>query len=398
MSTNNVINNANPGNINLMNKSGFYNKEKVNIFSNIYLILSIFSIALLFFGYAIYKYTQSKSNLNILANSSYYGTDVSVYEPIFQDKAKTINDCINICQNDITCDGITYNDDTQSCLGTKNGQVRNENANYSAWVKPPSDKVSKDSMSKDLSKAVLVGYTKKMTVIDGKKIQNPYMLGYFAYSFNLTIYDFYKNYGSWRHVFHRGTDIAPGTSLKYQSWENLLVDFPMQSIGVWLAPFTNNLRIAVTTTSLSNKSYGSYQDAFIQKCNNVTGQCYVSDMPSGKWADTSRSGDGSNPNTTEDTYVEYFDHDLQNIPINKQINITLNFRGNNVETLFNGKIIKINSLDGVPKLCTNSLYVMNDLTFGGEISNLLYYPDTLLLGDIQSIIELQPPETSTTTS
>jgi hypothetical protein len=32
---------------------------------------------------------------------------------------------------------------------------------------------------------------------------------------------------------------------------------------------------------------------------------------------------------------------------------------------------------------------MNDKTFGGEISNLLYYPDALLLGDIQSIIDLQ---------
>ena len=32
---------------------------------------------------------------------------------------------------------------------------------------------------------------------------------------------------------------------------------------------------------------------------------------------------------------------------------------------------------------------MNDLTFGGEITNLLYYPDTLLLGDVQSIMSFQ---------
>ena len=44
------------------------------------------------------------------------------------------------------------------------------------------------------------------------------------------------------------------------------------------------------------------------------------------------------------------------------------------------------------KTNTSSLYVMNDLTFGGEISNLLYYPDTLLLGDVQSIISLQPKQ------
>jgi hypothetical protein len=378
-------------NINLTNKSGFYEEKKENIFSNIYTIIFIFIIAISFFGYAIYKYLQSRSSETILNNSSYYGEDVSNYQPIFQNTSKTINDCINICKNDITCDGITYNNDTQACLGTKNGKIRNENPNYNAWVKPPSDKILSANLSKDFTKSILVGYTKTSTVIDRKQIQNPYMLGHFAFSFNLTIYDFYKNYGSWRHVFHKGSPIATGTSLNYQSWENLIVDIPIQSIGVWLAPFTNNLRIAVTTSSLSNRTYGSYDNAFVEKCDSLTKKCYISDMPSGKWADTSKAGDGSNPNTQIDTYVEYFDHDLQNIPINKQINITINLRGNDVEILFNGKIAKITKLDGVPIKDTSSLYVMNDKTFGGEISNLLYYPDTLLLGDIQSIISLQTP-------
>ena len=49
-------------------------------------------------------------------------------------------------------------------------------------------------------------------------------------------------------------------------------------------------------------------------------------MPNGKWIDNSRSGDGSNPKTKLDTYIEFFDNDLQNIPLNTQVNITLNFR------------------------------------------------------------------------
>ena len=381
-------------NIDLMNKSGFYEKKKEAIFSNVYIIVFILCLALLFIGYGIYKYIKTSAILEILSNSSYYGTDIALYEPIFQDKTNNVTDCINICESDITCDGITYNSDTQACMGTKGGQIRNENANYSAWVKPQSNKIGIDRTKKDFIKSMLEGYTRTLTVINAKLIQNPYMIGYFSYSFNLTIYDFYKNYGSWRHVFHKGTAISTGNSLNYQSWENLIVDFPIQSIGVWLAPFTNNLRIAVTTTSLSNKSYGSYPDAFVEKCDSLTNQCYITDMPSGKWADTSRSGDGSNPKTKLDTYVEFFDHDLQNIPINKQINITIIFRGNNVETLFNGKIIKINSLDGVPKLDKSNLYVMNDLSFGGDISNLLYYPGALLLGDVQSIIALQPSQPS----
>ena len=117
--------------------------------------------------------SEQNVSLNILNNSSYYGSDISIYEPIFQDTVKTINDCVNICKNDITCDGVTYNIDTQTCIGTKNGQVRNENSNYNAWVKPPSDKISTNDMSKDFSKAILVGYTKTNTVIDSKKISRP---------------------------------------------------------------------------------------------------------------------------------------------------------------------------------------------------------------------------------
>jgi hypothetical protein len=376
--------------VNITSKSGFYEKSNEHIFSNIYVILGIVLVSLGFVGYAVYQYTQNTLIFKILENSSYYGTNIAIYEPLFQDKAKTVIDCINVCESNIICDGITYNSDTQECSGTKNGQVRNENANMSAWVKPPSDKILTANLSRDFIKSILVGYTRTMTVVNANKIQNPYQLGVFSYSFNITIYDFYKNYGSWRHVFHRGTQIVSGTSLNYQSWENLIVDFPIQSIGVWLAPFTNNLRIAVTTESLANNTYGSSQDAFVQKCNSLTKQCYITDMPNGKWADNSKHGDDSIPKTRIDTFVEYFDHDLQNIPINTQINIAIVFRGNIVETWINGKLKKINNLDGVPVLNKSSLYVMNDLTFGGEISNLLYYPDALLVADVQSIMEFQP--------
>jgi len=374
--------------IDLMNKSElFKDKQDIHIFSNIYLIAGIMIIGLLFVGYAVY-YVINNSNQSILDNRSYYGSNIANYQPLFQSKEKTISDCINNCNSDITCDGITYNSDTQECLGTKEGQLRNENSNYSAWIKPPN--VSIDTLTKDFTKAVLVGYTKTMTTVDGNRIQNPYIIGNFSYSFNIIIYDFYKNYGSWRHIFHKGTPINTGTILNYQSWENLIIDYPNQSIGVWLAPFTNNLRIALTTTSMANKAYGKYDDAFVQKCDNATNNCYITDTPNGKWADTSHAGDGSISKTRFSTYVEFFDHDLQNIPLNTQVNITINFRGRDAEVLYNGKIVKIISLDGIPDTNKSSLYVMNDITFGGEINNLIYYPDALKLGDIQSIIALSP--------
>ena len=378
--------------INFTNQSGFYEKKSENIFDNIYLILFIFIIGLIFIGYAIYSFIKSSNDSIILNNSSYYGTNILLYEPLFQDSTDTINDCITNCKNDIICDGITYDSSTKACTGTKNGIVRSDSQNLSAWVKPPSLKISTSDMSKDFTKAILVGYTTTNIVVDGTKISNPYYIGVFSYSFNLTIYDFNKNYGNWRHVFHKGTPISKSTKLQYQSWENLVVDYPKQNIGIWLAPFTNNLRVAVTTNTLKNRNYGQYDQAFNQICDNTTKQCYISDMPNSKWKDTSTVGDGSTPNQSVGTYLEYFDLDLQNIPLNTEINITINLNGNNVDTLFNGKIRKTYLLNGMSIFDKSSLYIMNDNTFGGEITNLIYCPDKLSLPQIQDIMSLKSPK------
>ena len=123
----------------------------------------------------------------------------------------------------------------------------------------------------------------------------------------------------------------------------------------------------------------------------MTNDCYITDMPGGKWIDKSRSGDNSNPKTKLNTYIEFFDSDLQNIPINKQINITINIQGTDAEVYFDGKIVKVVKLDGVATISNTNLYVMYDNTFGGELSNLLYYPEPLKLQDVNSILTLSLP-------
>lgn len=370
--------------IDFTNKTGFYHK-KVDIFSNTIAVSLIVLISMIFMGYAFYVYYYTAADNNVRANSSYYGKDIALYQPLFQESANTIADCVSMCENDITCDGMTYNNKTQICIGTKNGQLRNETADYSAWIKPIGEPAT---ASKDFKKAVLVGYAKTFRLLDGTKIMNPYMLGNFCWSFNITIYDFYKNYGSWRHIFHKGTPITTGQILSYQSWENLVQDFPNQQIGVWLAPFTNNLRIAITTTSLANKTYGSYPDAFVEKCDSLTGNCFITDMPSGKWTDTSRAGDGSIPKTQVSTNLEYLDQDLQNIPINTELNVIVNVYNTVVEIYFNGKIVKISKLGGTPVSDRKNLYVLNEKTANCEISNLLFYPDVIKKENVASIMAL----------
>ena len=379
-------NNSSRSSINLTSRTGFYTRHEP-IFTNTSMVTIILIIGLLFIGYAFYKYYFKATEKNIQSASSYYGKDITLYEPLFKDQTNTISDCVSICEQDVICDGITYNNNTQICTGTKNGIIRNETSEYSAWVKSRGET---PIITADFTKAILVGFTKSARIVDKLKIPNPYMIGNFSWSFNLVIYDFYKNFGSWRHIFHKGTDIPSGQILSFQSWENLVKEYPNQQIGVWLSPFTNNLRIAITTTSLGNRSYGSYNDAFVQKCDSTTASCFITDMPSGKWTDTSRISDGTTPNNQIVNNLEFFDQDIQNIPINKEINITINFYNNIAEVYFNGKIIKVSQLEGTPKVDKSHLYVLNDKTAGCKITNLLYFPDNLTLADINTIMNIKP--------
>ncbi len=371
----------------VFNKTLILETKKTRIFDNTYIIIIVLIIGLMMIVYAFYYYTN-KNLPNVKSSSTYYGKDLAFYTPLFNNSSTSVEDCIQQCQNDITCDGITYNTETSYCTGTKKGILRNDNANFIAWVKDINNNKKLDT--KNIINNVLVGRTISQLIIDNNKFQDPYQIGNYSFSFNITIYDFYKNYGVWRHVLHKGTPIDPNNTLNYQSWETLERDLPDQTIGVWISPFTNNLRIAITTTQQRGSASSSYyNDAFIQKCNPVeNSNCYVTDMPNGKYKDMSRLTDGSIPNFNLVRQIEYVDHDLKNIPINKSSTFIINIINNYIEIYINGKIIKTSQLNGTPTFNKFPMYIMNNMTFGGELKNIFYFPITMKLPDVQQIMTL----------
>lgn len=371
----------------LFNTTLLLESKQKRIFDNPIIITIVFFIGLIIIIYAFYYYF-SDNIPNIKYSSTYYGKDLAFYTPLFNNSSPSIEDCIKQCQNDIICDGITYNTETSYCTGTKQGILRNDNSNYIAWIKDVNNNKKLDIIN-NIKKNILVGRVTGQTIIDNTKFQDPYQLGSYSFCFTMTIFDFYKNYGVWRHVFHKGTPIDLNNKFNYQSWENLEKDLPDQTIGVWISPFTNNLRIAITTTQQQgSRSSSFYNDAFIQRCNPVNNQCYITDMPSGNYKDTSRITDGSIPNFRIFRQIEYFDHDLKNIPINQSCNIVINIINNYVEILINGKIVKSSQLRGTPTFNKFPMYIMNDLTFGGEIKNILYIPFNTTLNYIKNITTL----------
>lgn len=372
----------------VFNKSLLVESRKTRIFDNPIVIIIILIIALIMIGYVFYYYTN-KNLPNVKSSSTYYGKDLAFYTPLFNNSVASVEDCIKQCQNDITCDGITYNTETSYCTGTKKGVLRNDNSNFIAWIKDIDNNKSKIDFTNILNN-VLIGRTDSQIIIDNNKFQDPYQLGCYSFSFNMTIFDFYKNYGVWRHVFHKGTPIDQNNTLNYQSWETLEKDIPDQTIGVWISPFTNNLRIAVTTVNQQGSSSSSYyNDAFIQRCNPLeNSDCYITDMPNGKYKDMSRLTDGTISNFRLVRQIEYFDHDLKNIPINQSSTFIINIINNYIEIFLNGKIIKTAQLSGTPTFNKFPMYIMNNLSFGGELKNIFYFPINMKLPDVKQIMTL----------
>ena len=344
--------------------------------------LTIFIIlCLAALGYVLYINYSNKSLIRV--GKSYYGKDISNYIPLFNTTFDNIIECQKRCQRDPSCDGITFNNDNNNCVGTSNGVIRDEDKNFVSWVKPLKSETANIKSNNILS------YANGQTYVENSNLPIPYLKGHFCFGFYITIYDFYKNFGKWRHVFHKGTKMydpqGGGSYLEYTSWENLAQDYPDQSIGVWLAPFTNNLRICYTTITDENRISGSHLHAFINKCNNLTNECYITDLPGGKYKDTIRVKDDSIVPPKLVKKLEYVEYDIQNIPLNKPVHIAVNFMGNMLEVYVDGKITKIQNIDGVPEFNEDNIYVFYPRTFEGELSNLAYFDKSLNFEEIKKL-------------
>jgi hypothetical protein len=353
-----------------------------NPFQRPIFLIVLMVISLSFIVYAIYYYMKKDSTLNI--GYSFYGKDMSNYIPLFNIKTEKIDDCIKRCSKDPVCKGMTYQTDTQKCLGSTEGRLRKEEENYTAWVKPT------DTRKIVLKDKIILGYASQQTYVKASDIEPPLNPHHFCFGMTLTINDFYENYGKWRHILHKGTRLfnpdTVGLKINYQNWENIATNYPDQCIGIWLSPFTNNLRIAITTISIEGQPIKDDVHAYIQQCNDLTNECYNTGNRNQNI--NNHLTDGSVPRTQRTKNVEYVESDIKNIPINKPTNIIVNVKGKIVEIYINYKLSKIYQLSGYPDFNNEDLYVMNPLTFKGEIRNMVYLPmsaDQKQINDLEKV-------------
>lgn len=232
-------------------------ENMIDVTDNPYLIIGIFLIAVGFIIYTLYYYYTSKSGL--YPAKTYYGIDWHASKPIFDVPYENIKDCIDKCELDPLCSGITYDDEEQKCIGIKDGKLRDDTSNFTSWLK------TKRKMDKNLLKTILIGNTVDPIIISKDELSSPKIVGEFGYAFWLNINSWYNDFKYWKHIWHKGDEID--NTINYTNWDDLIHTFSNQSPGIWLSPYTNNLRICFTVKLNKFKSKNNkYIHANTQIC------------------------------------------------------------------------------------------------------------------------------------
>jgi len=152
----------------------------------------------------------------------------------------------------------------------------------------------------------------------------------FTWSVWIYIDDLTYNSGRYRCVFYKGNDYAKNPNNSNEDAQGL--NFPNNAPGLYLAPNSNSLVIMMNTFNVINE------------------EIIVNDIPLNKW-----------------------------------VNVIIRCQNNTLDVYINGTIIKSHHLHGVPKQNYGDVYVAANGGFSGYISNLWYYNYALGTTEISKI-------------
>jgi len=318
-------------------------------FQNPLLLVFILLITFGFIAYGLYYYYRNDSGVK--QSQTYYGSDVLSYEPLFTMETDKIDNCISRCKKDSLCQGVTFNADTLTCTGTEEGRLRDDSASFSSWVKP--EQIAKQLHKKANTDKPLIGLATGLTTLKNTEFPRPPFISRFNLSLFLYINDFYEGHGSWRNILCKGTPWPAGEPLTTPYWETVSTERPDQCLGIWLAPFNNNLRICITTRSQMSPSTDL--------------------LPTGK-----QTAVAAQIRQT----LEYID--IQNIPTRKLFHLSINMVEGGMEIYLNGKLHRMQTLEGAPVWNELPLTIFGQTSTPATLMDLVFIPDSADLDDIRA--------------
>ena len=155
----------------------------------------------------------------------------------------------------------------------------------------------------------------------------------FTWSVWIYIDDLTYNSGRYRCVFYKGNDYAKNPNDQDAKGLN----FPNNAPGLYVAPNSNSLVVMMNTFNVINEEIR-----------------------------------------------------INDIPLNKWVNVMIRCQNNTLDVYINGTITKSHNLHGVPKQNYGDVYIASNGGFSGYISNLWYYNYALGTTEISKIVNKGP--------
>ncbi len=357
------------------------NTSTNSVFNRPILIFVLLASLIFTVVYVLYYYFRKNQPL---PGFTYYSSDINNLNPLFNTSAVDMNECIDQCDKQIMCDGVTFNNRTKSCLGQYEGLLRSDTNEYVAWIKDKkyNSLQSSGNIENTSQGNSIVSFLKSTSrgIIQNSKVPIPIFPDQFTFSFWVTIKDWYHNYSYWRHIFHKGSPFDTTTNkfktMQVHNWEEISDLLPEQCIGAWITPFQNNIRIAVTTSS-SKFAATPALDANVEKCDCVPNlktkkidcsKCWITDL------DSDPNANQNELLNIKQKKVEFID--IFDIETNKPTNIVVSFSGISAEIYVNSKFKSTLVLSGEPVWNTGDLYVHNPVEYIGEVRDIVVLPGT----------------------
>jgi hypothetical protein len=369
------------------------NKPEDNIFNHIYVLIFIFGLFIFVIIYVLYYYFISDEPR---AGFTYFASDLLKLNPLFTENSNNVDDCITLCKKNAMCDGITYHQVSQLCTGQSKGRLRTDDTSYVAWVKK--DRYNKlniygeiDNIKQGFLIASIME-SENRGFLKGTELSMPPLIDQYSFSFKLTISDWYQNYSYWRHIFHKGSPINKNdnsivNTIQYKNWQEIVDDLPDQNIGVWLTPFQNNIRVAITTIHKYNE-IKPYKDANAEICNykivnqvtdtKVPTDCWLSDVQSDFFNPGLENTKSQKNTILSDMDIEKLEYlDITDIETNKPLHFAITFNKNEAQVYVNGNYKLTKILNGRIKWNNGDVYINNPIKYSGKVENIRYLPGTI---------------------
>jgi hypothetical protein len=322
------------------------------------IIFFVFLVMAVYAGYTIFNYYSSSATLQ---GFSYLSEDLNKMEYLFEMKNQTKEECLQNCKTDYLCSGLTYDASSNTCYGVKNGKLRSDDSHIYAWAK---DRSSAEIASDD---NLMVSWTKTSQIIPRQQIMVPPFPNRFSVSFWIQIDNWYHNHALWRSILYQGT--PPDDELNLTTWGDVITKMPKQRFGVWLAPYTNNIRCVIGTKVPFDTGIAT-EHPTNKLCKGKN--CYV-------------KVDKSN-----DKYYYELEHvDLKNIDINIPFMVTMVVEDHSLGIYFNGKLRHNIKLDGMPVPLNSDCYVKPEKSYDGHIMEVRIWPKELTNGFIKTQYDTQ---------